>query len=439
MKVYTELRLYELAIWQPENYKRILIFAPHPDDEVLAAGGVIGAAARAALPIQVRVVIVTNGDGSFSTALLNGYNPLAKRSYRYLAPARQQESLQATAALGLAPDQIQCWGFPDRGLNTIWQRHWIGAEPYRSGYSGLTHTTNTLHSPVDIPYTGSALLERIRLALTDFQPDAVILPHPCDAHPDHRNLANFIILAVALNRAEGWSSTSQLFAYIMWLSTTPCPISIRLDQASQKLPVRFTANQDEWLRFPLTKDIQEHKIVALKSYQSQIRLSRTLLRSAGAENELFSRLLQCDVGRRSTPVSLPPDEQWQSVPYQHEWSLPGIEQLLITPRALCTLADTSDLWLAAELPRTPGGGLGYLFIVRTVHGQGTHEARLRVDELLKVSDEKAYAVARLPIKRVDANEQGQVFIVSLELRMFGWATVARSRWGLFYLRPAREP
>ncbi|HET7042023.1 MAG TPA: PIG-L family deacetylase, partial [Gemmatimonadales bacterium] len=41
---------------------RILVLVPHPDDEVLGAGGVLREAVRRGLP--VRVVFLTNGDSN---------------------------------------------------------------------------------------------------------------------------------------------------------------------------------------------------------------------------------------------------------------------------------------------------------------------------------------------------------------------------------------
>jgi LmbE family N-acetylglucosaminyl deacetylase/glycosyltransferase involved in cell wall biosynthesis len=433
LQAYTELRLHNLATWQPQKYERILIFAPHPDDEVLSSGGVIGAALKADPPAEVRVVVATNGDASFSTVLLNGYNPISKSGYQKLARARQQESLQAMQALGLPPEQTQFWGFPDQGLELIWRRHWVGDKPYRSGYSTLTHTAGSLHSPENIPYTSRALLEQIRLALADFQPDAVILPHPQDAHPDHRALANFIILAVALNQAEGWSSPPQLFGYVVWLSTAPRPISIRLDKELQKLPARFSVNPEDWLRFPLTTDILESKITALKAYQTQIRGLGTLLRSAGSGTELFNHLLLHHVPYLSTPVSFTPEGQWQSLPYRQEWGLPGVGRLVPAPIALWSAADSVDLWLAAQLPRSPGKSTKYIFVIRTVNNIETAEIQVEANQLVKTADGNIYVAARLPLARLEADQAGQVFMLSVQARVPGQAAVTRSQWQLLYV------
>ncbi len=53
-----DLKPFSLA-----GYHRLLILAPHCDDETLGSAGLILAAERAG--IQVRVVIATNGDGYF--------------------------------------------------------------------------------------------------------------------------------------------------------------------------------------------------------------------------------------------------------------------------------------------------------------------------------------------------------------------------------------
>ena len=40
---------------------RVLVFAPHPDDETLAVGGLIHRLTKEGVP--VRIVFITNGDG----------------------------------------------------------------------------------------------------------------------------------------------------------------------------------------------------------------------------------------------------------------------------------------------------------------------------------------------------------------------------------------
>ncbi len=292
---YTELRLPALPIWRPERYQRILILAPHPDDESLAAGGVIATALAAARPPHIQVVVVTGGDASYSTAWLNGHNPVSRHSFRRLAIERQRESALALASLGLSPRQMHFWGFPDRGLEPIWQRRWRDGTPYRSRTTGLTAAAHAVNSPVT-PYTGVGLLGLLRRTLADFQPEVLIMPHPRDAHPDHRALARFTSLAVTLNQAEGLSPTPHLLAYVVWLRGNLRLASLRLGRDSLRLPARLVADEAPWLRLPLTSAAMAQKALALQCYRSQARPLGSLFRSwARDSNEVFARLRPDDV------------------------------------------------------------------------------------------------------------------------------------------------
>jgi LmbE family N-acetylglucosaminyl deacetylase len=431
LQARTELHLRDMATLQVERYHRILIFAPHPDDEVLASGGILAAALALEQAPEVRVVIVTNGEASLSAALANGYNPISRRSAQQLATTRLQESLRALTALGLRPEQVQFWGFPDGGLEPIWLRHWMGETPYRSRWTGLTASEQAVNSPV-VPYTGAALLGLLRETLAGFQPDAIVMPHPRDAHPDHRALAYFISLAVSLNQVEGLSPAPDLFAYVMWLNMSPRPTSVRLDRDPLRLPARFNEDTAQWVRLPLTATLREHKATAIRAYRTQSRVLSALLRSAVSENEVFTRqLLQHEIPQLASSPPLPPDNTWQSFPYEEDWKWPGAYHL-VAPLSLWVAADSKDVWLAAQIPSVPRRGIHYVFLVRTAHGSQPFEVRVPAREVVQTCCGH-FALARLPIAQLERGKHGQVLMVSLETRLAGSLTVTRGTWRLLYL------
>lgn len=90
--------------------------APHPDDESIAAAGVIARAVSEKEDIQM--VMVTNGDG-FKKALKNFAETGVPESgdYLNLGRARQEETLRALASLGLAREKLLFLGYPDGALN----------------------------------------------------------------------------------------------------------------------------------------------------------------------------------------------------------------------------------------------------------------------------------------------------------------------------------
>jgi LmbE family N-acetylglucosaminyl deacetylase/glycosyltransferase involved in cell wall biosynthesis len=127
--------------------KRILVFAPHPDDEVFGCGGALALAVKA--KASVRVIVVTDG-------ALGKLNPGEELS---LARQREVESKDAARVIGYAEPHF--WRLPDRSLRFE-----------------------------------KSLMDRITDAVHDFLPDLVFAPAFTEVHPDHRAIAQSV-LAVA--------------------------------------------------------------------------------------------------------------------------------------------------------------------------------------------------------------------------------------------------
>ena len=84
------------------GHQRLLMLAPHCDDETLGAGGLIQAALRQNM--EVKVVIATNGDG-FRFATMEDFHRLYPRHQDFIrmGSQRQQEIPAALGLLGLTP------------------------------------------------------------------------------------------------------------------------------------------------------------------------------------------------------------------------------------------------------------------------------------------------------------------------------------------------
>ncbi len=102
---------------------RLVVVAPHPDDEILAVGGTVAAlAAMAGRGHAVQVVAVTDGEGS------HPHSPAWPRER--LRHARPQETLQALASLGLAGADMLRLGLPD-GAVAAHEKELAGMLPLR--------------------------------------------------------------------------------------------------------------------------------------------------------------------------------------------------------------------------------------------------------------------------------------------------------------------
>jgi len=115
----------------PPNARfRVLVVAPHCDDEILGAGGYMAMAARRGA--HVRVVMLTNGDG-FPLAATREYRriPPSAETFLRFAALRQGETRAALEALGLSRNDVTFLGYPDGGLSHLWSRHWGRLSPRR--------------------------------------------------------------------------------------------------------------------------------------------------------------------------------------------------------------------------------------------------------------------------------------------------------------------
>ncbi len=119
--------------------KKVMVFAPHPDDETLGCGGTL---ARLVERCDVKVVLVTDGSGA--GGLPDG-----------AATTRQREFQRALARLGIT--DFECLQQPD------------GA------------------------FVGSKILEhQILKLMRAFQPNWVFMPSPLDYHRDHIRISSFV-------------------------------------------------------------------------------------------------------------------------------------------------------------------------------------------------------------------------------------------------------
>jgi len=261
--------------WEPGAHDRILIIAPHPDDEVLAAGGLIATVSKSYNPLNIRVVVATNGDASYLTAIFHGSHLFTKKNFRRQAFHRQQESLKALACLGLDAEQVFFWGFPDRGLASLWHHRLKMKQPYYSVTTGYRNSVQALNSPV-LPFSSACLMALFEKELFDFHPTIVIMPHPQDNHPDHRALAEFTLLAAGNYHSTAALPLPMYLAYWMWQ-----PLK----------PFRHILSPTFMRRLTLSADIRIQKASALHCYSSQkIAAGKLLLAAEHSDSEIFTLL-----------------------------------------------------------------------------------------------------------------------------------------------------
>ncbi len=161
---------------------RVLVIAPHADDEVLGVGGTL--ARHIERGDSVDVLVLT--DGARGTA--DGASSLE------LVEIRRREAVAGMAQLGVATQEF--WGLPE----------------------GHAPETNLM----------GALALRLAMRITTSQPDVIYAPWIGEQHADHYQAARLARLALALS---GWEGLA--LGYEVWSPLEPhwlVDISVVWDQ-----------------------------------------------------------------------------------------------------------------------------------------------------------------------------------------------------------------
>lgn len=174
---------------------RLLVLAPHPDDEVLSSGGLIQHALQRQLPVHV--AFLTYGDNNQWAFLLYRKHPvLQPAAVRDMGLVRHEEALAAARALGLAPEALTFLGYPDFRTLAIWARHWDRRPPASSMLTRVTAVPYTNALSPGAPYQGESVLADLKTVLRSFRPTRIMVSHPADHNPDHRALYLFTRVAL---------------------------------------------------------------------------------------------------------------------------------------------------------------------------------------------------------------------------------------------------
>lgn len=88
----------------------VVVFSPHPDDDVIACGGTI--VKRVAEGHRVKIVVSTDGAMSHAAVLGIHEDPTPQQ----LVEIRAKEAVAAAAAMGVRPEDVHLLGFPDTDL-----------------------------------------------------------------------------------------------------------------------------------------------------------------------------------------------------------------------------------------------------------------------------------------------------------------------------------
>jgi len=208
------------------DLKRTLVIAPHPDDESIAAGGLLQRAIAGGG--DVHVIVVTDGDNNpWPLRYLKKKVRVTDADRAEWGALRREESRRALATLGVPSNASTFLGYPDRLLTTMARRGDLRVR------------------------------DAIASAIESFSPSLLVIPSAFDLHPDHRAIGWF-----AHDVAKG----CEIVTYV-----------IHGHPPHERLSFRFELNAEEAAR----------KRAAIECHQSQLVLSRTRFLSYARPVEEF--------------------------------------------------------------------------------------------------------------------------------------------------------
>lgn len=268
---------------------RLLVLAPHPDDEVLGAGGLIQEAVELGIP--VRVCFLTMGDNNELAFMFVRKHPVVMPgSVRRLGETRMGEAKEAARRLGLDPERdLVFLGYPDFGTLRIWNDHWRDVTPLRSM---LTRATSVPYAEARTPgaaYAGEDVLEDLEGVIREFRPTHVAMPSAADQNVDHRALYLFARVALwdLAAEGEGLGGEAARLAYPVHYPRWPTPRGLHPEL--EQTPPPFLARSDEisWQVHSLAPWQVTNKLEAVKAHRSQCLYSSGYLTSFVRESEWF--------------------------------------------------------------------------------------------------------------------------------------------------------
>lgn len=280
------LRLQAEEIASSINFSaadRILILAPHPDDEAIGTAGVIQKALKAGA--EIKITCFTNGDhNQLAFIVYEKRLTFRKGEFLHMGEVRRKETIQAMESLGLGQDDIVFLGYPDFGTMEILTKYWSNVRPYKSL---LTRVSNVPYSEClsyAAPYVGESIIKDLKTVIYDFKPTKIFVSHPVDTNRDHRAL--YLFLQIALWDLEGKIVRPEIYPYLIHVVGWPKPRGYH-SELGLLPPKKLKDSEISWHKLELTEEEIKAKYNAISFYKSQIEAYPPYLFTFARKNELF--------------------------------------------------------------------------------------------------------------------------------------------------------
>ncbi|MCX5681998.1 MAG: PIG-L family deacetylase, partial [Candidatus Omnitrophica bacterium] len=263
-------------------HDRILVLAPHPDDEILGCGGIIQRAVKMNIP--VKVVFLTYGDNNqWSFLVYRKHFVFMPKAVRSMGLIRREEAITASAALGLSSDNLIFLGYPDFKTLNIWYAYWGKTRP--AVRSMLTKVwavpyENAFHPGA--PYKGEEILGDLEKIIRSFKPTKIFVSHPADFNADHKSF--YLFTRVALWDLAG-DVKATIHPYLVHYKNWPLPRGYH--PLLPLAPPECYKKQIDWKINVLTQDEIKLNRLAIQKHRSQYSSTAAYLLTFIRSPELF--------------------------------------------------------------------------------------------------------------------------------------------------------
>ena len=222
-----------MACWPVSAQTRLLVVAPHPDDETLGCGLLLQQVLAAGG--QVRILLLTDGDDNpWPQRYLERRLFIDEAGRRRWGARRREEMVHALQCMGVPASALHALAWPDMGV------------------------TNRLRDDL----AGS--IASMRAAIGDFRPSLLCAPALRDSHPDHG--AGHVLCRLAL---AGQEPAPLLLTYAVHGAAGTSADALRVDASPAQ---------------------QQRKLAALAEHRSQLALSRRRMLRLANSPERYIRV-----------------------------------------------------------------------------------------------------------------------------------------------------
>lgn len=270
---------------------RILILAPHPDDEAIGTAGIIQKAVRESIPL--RIVYLTNGDTNEASFIVDQKRIVFRqKAVLNMGKLRGQEAVNGMRSLGVKRDQQIFLGYPDWGTERIFQSYWLKQKPFKALLTRVSSVPYEDAMSVGSPYMGESILNDLKQILRDFKPTKIFVTHPLDTNQDHRAFALYMQVAVWDLKEE--IQNPEIYGYLVHWRKWPLPRGYH-SQEVLRPPGNWPDKNTDWYSFDLDNNSVSQKRHAISSYKSQIGYNPKFLFTFARKNELFASIEPADL------------------------------------------------------------------------------------------------------------------------------------------------